>query len=314
MLGWAGIGQSKFFSWRSRVGQPNQHHGQVPRTHWLDEQERAAIVSFAGANRGEGYRRLSYRMLDEGVAAASPATVHRVLREAGLSKPVERVTGRRGRGFEQPAQPHEHWHVDISYLNICGTFYYLCSVLDGCSRSIVQWEIQETMRAEQVELILQRAREQFPQAQPRVISDNGPQFIARDFQQFVRACGMTHVRTAPFYPQSNGKIERWHKTLKADCIRVRSPLSLADARRVVGQFVEYYNTQRLHSSLGYITPQARLEGRQDEIKAERREKLQVARAQRQERRRLACASSTQTPVAAAPGGPSVTLEPTIATT
>ena len=131
----------------------------------------------------------------------------------------------KGKGFQQPLAAHEHWHVDVSYINIAGTFFYLCSLLDGYSRFIVHWEIRESMTEADVETIIQRAREQFPGARPRIISDNGPQFIAKDFKEFIRICGMTHVRTSPYYPQSNGKMERWHKTLKGECIRVKTPLS-----------------------------------------------------------------------------------------
>ena len=138
----------------------------------------------------------------------------------------------------QPLQPHEHWHVDVSYLNIAGTFYFLCSILDGFSRFIVHWEIREKMEESDVETIIQRAREAYPDATPRIISDNGPQFIAKDFKEFIRIAGMTHVKTSPYYPQSNGKIERWHKTLKGDCIRVQVPLSLDDARRIVADYVD----------------------------------------------------------------------------
>jgi putative transposase len=80
-----------------------------------------------------------------------------------------------------------------------------------------------------VEIILQRAKEKVPDARPGIISDNGPQFIAKDFKEFIRVSGVTHVETAPYYPQSNGKIERWHGTLKRECIRLSTPLSLDDA-------------------------------------------------------------------------------------
>jgi transposase InsO family protein len=83
----------------------------------------------------------------------------------------------------QPLKPHEHWHVDVSYLNIAGTFYYLCSLLDGQSRFTVHWEIREAMTEADVEQIIQRAREKYPGVTPRIISDNGPQFIARDFKE-----------------------------------------------------------------------------------------------------------------------------------
>ena len=84
-----------------------------------------------------------------------------------------------------------------------------------------------------------------------MISDNGPQFIARDFKEFIRISGMTHVRTSPYYPQSNGKIERWHKSLKPECIRPLTPLTLDDARRLIQAYVDRYNTVRLHSAIGY---------------------------------------------------------------
>ena len=82
-----------------------------------------------------------------------------------------------------------------------------------------------------IEIILERARELHPETRPRIISGNGPQFIAKDFKEFIRVSGMTHVRTSLYYPQSNGKIERWHKSLKGECIRPGTPLSLEDARR-----------------------------------------------------------------------------------
>ena len=123
-----------------------------------------------------------------------------------------------------------------------------------------------------VECIAQRAREKFPNARPRIISDNGPQFIAKDFKEFIRVTGMTHVRTSPYYPQSNGKLERWHKTLKADAIRATPPTSLGHAREVVDRFVAHYNGFRLHSALGYVTPNDFLAGRQREIHATRDKK------------------------------------------
>ena len=131
-----------------------------------------------------------------------------------------------------------------------------------------------------METILQRAREQFPGERPRIISDNGPQFIARDFKEFIRICGMTHVRTSPYYPQSNGKMERWFKTLKGECIRVKTPLSLEDARRLVAEFVTHYNTVRLHSAIAYITPADKLAGRAEAIWAARKQKLATANARR----------------------------------
>lgn len=154
---------------------------------------------------------------------------------------VEREALQKGTGFDQPPAPHQHWHIDVSYINVAGTFYYLCSVLDGFSRSIVHWDLRPAMTEGDIEIILQVAREKYPAAKPRIISDNGPQFIARDFKAFIRITGMTHVRTAPYYPQSNGKIERWHQSLKSECIRPGTPLTPADARRLIQQFALCYH-------------------------------------------------------------------------
>jgi transposase InsO family protein len=210
-----------------------------------------------------------------------------VLKQAGLLSRWKRKSSRKGTGFEQPPQPHQHWHIDVSYINVSGTFYYLCSVLDGYSRCIVHWDLRESMREADIEIILERAKENYPEVKPRIISDNGPQFIARDFKEFIRISGMTHVRTSPFYPQSNGKLERWHKSLKSECIRPLTPLSLEDARRLIQSYVDHYNTVRLHSAIGYVTPQDMLTGRQAEIHGARDRKLEQARRQRQLRRQQA---------------------------
>jgi len=284
---WLGVRASKFYSWRERYGRVNEHNSWVPRDFWLEAWEKEAIVNFHLKNPLEGYRRLTFMMLDADVVAVSPASVWRVLSQAGL---LERWNGKpshKGTGFQPPLGPHQHWHIDVSYLNICATFYYLCSVLDGYSRFIVHWELRESMREADVEIILERAKEQYPEARPRIISDNGPQFIARDFKEFIRISGMTHVRTSPSYPQSNGKIERWHKSVKGECIRPGTPLSAEDARRLIGQYVDHYNTVRLHSAIGYVTPADMLAGRQTEIHAARDRKLEEARRQRQLRRQQA---------------------------
>jgi len=281
---WLGLGRSKYYDWRDRYGKVNEHNQAVPRDHWLEDWEQQAIVAFARQYPLEGYRRLAFMMLDRDVVAVSPSSVYRVLLEKGLMKRWNLKASVKGQGFVQPLKPHDHWHVDISYLNICGTFYYLCSVLDGCSRTIVHWEVREAMTEADVETILQRALEKHPSARPRVISDNGPQFIARDFKEFIRVAGLTHVRTSPYYPQSNGKIERWHQTLKADCIRPGTPLSLEDAQRIIAKFVDHYNQVRLHSAIGYITPADKLAGKEKAIFAARDQKLQQAREQRKLKR------------------------------
>jgi transposase InsO family protein len=275
-----GIARSKYYDWKHRYGKVNEHNAWIPRDFWLTGSERQTIINYYNDNPLEGYRRLCYMMIDANIAAVSPSSVYRVLSNAGLLSKFNGKKSKKGTGFVQPLEAHEHWHIDISYINICGTFYYMCSVLDGFSRYIVHWEIREAMKESDVEIILQRAHEKFPDATPRIISDNGPQFISKDFKEFIRISGMTHVKTSPYYPQSNGKLERYHKTIKSTCIRVSTPLSLSDARRVVTDFVDKYNNRRLHSAIGYITPVDKLQGRSELIQAERDAKLTTARQSR----------------------------------
>jgi putative transposase len=287
LLGWLGLGTSKFHDWKHRYGKANEHNAHVPRDWWLEDWERQAIIEYHDRHPLEGYRCLTFMMLDDDVVAVSPASVYRVLKQAGRLDRRRFSPSKKGTGFVQPLRSHEHWHVDVSYINISGTFYYLTSLLDGHSRFIVHWEIRESMTERDVETILQRALERYPNEKPRIISDNGPQFIARDFKEFIRVAGITHVRTSPHYPQSNGKLERWHGSLKRECARLAAPGSLDEGRRRISVYVSYYNNSRLHSALGYVTPADKLAGLEAVIFAERDRKLEEARDRRAMARRSA---------------------------
>lgn len=282
LLDWIGLATSKFHNWKHRYGMANEHNAQVPRDWWLEDWEKQAILDYHARHALEGYRRLAFMMLDDDVVAVSPASVYRVLKQARRLDRRWLPPSKKGTGFVQPTRPHQHWHIDISYLNIGGTFYHLTALLDGYSRYIVHWEIGQLTTEREIELVVQRALERHPGCQPRIISDNGPQFIARDFKEFVRLVGLTHVRTSPYYPQSNGKLERWHASLKKECVRPAAPESAEEAVRIVSRYVEYYNNVRLHSALGYITPADKMNGLELVIFAERDRKIEEAR----ERRRL----------------------------
>jgi len=283
LLGWLGLGSSKFYQWRERYGKANEHNGQVPRDWWLEDWEKKAILAFHDRHPREGYRRLTYMMLDDDIVAVSPSTTYRVLKAAGRLDRHRWAPSKKGTGFVQPEGPHKHWHLDIAYLNVGGTFYFLISLLDGYSRYIVRSEIREGMKGLDTQIVVQRALEKYPDERPRIITDNGPQFISKDFKQFVRICGMTHVRTSPYYPQSNGKLERWHGSIKRECIRPACPESREEAERIVAAYVEDYNHRRLHSALGYVTPADKLNGLEPVIFNERDRKLEEARQRRQAR-------------------------------
>jgi len=157
LVAWIGLSRSKFYSWRDRHGKANEHNALVPRDHWLEPWEQVIIINFHHQFPLEGYRRLTFMMLDRDVVAVSPSSTYRVLKAAGVLQRWKPKASHKGNGFQQPLVPREHWHVDISYLNIIGTFFYLCSVLDGCSRFLLHWELRTAMTELDVEIVLQRA-------------------------------------------------------------------------------------------------------------------------------------------------------------
>ncbi len=142
----------------------------------MEDWEKQAISGFHPKNPLEGYRRLTFMMLDADVVAVSPASVWRVLGRERLPRKWNGKPSKKGNGFDQPPAPHQHWHIDVSYLNVAGMFDYLCSVRDGLSRSIVHCDLRPVMTEGDIEIILQAAREKYPAAKPRIISDNEPQF------------------------------------------------------------------------------------------------------------------------------------------
>lgn len=277
-----GLQTSKYYEWKKRFGMSNQHNGKIPRDFWLEPWEKQAIVDFKHKHPDEGYKRLTYMMMDQDIVAVSPSTTYRYLRMAGLTSNWNKRTKPKKKGFTQPLKAHEHWHIDISYINFRGTFLFLICVLDGYSRFIVHHGLRKNMQEYDVQLVVQEALEKYPHAKPRIISDNGPQFISKEFKSFIKFHGLKHVRTSVNHPQSNGKIEAFHGNIKTECIRVESFIDLEDARAKVAEYILKYNHLRLHSGIGFVTPFDMLTGRAEKIFKERDEKLQKARQRRKE--------------------------------
>ena len=186
----------------------------------------------------------------------------------------------KGNGFDQPATPHQHWHVDIKYVNFRGSFLFLISVIDGFSRYIVHHELRQNMQEFDVQLTIQRAVEKYPGYKPRIISDNGSQFISNDYAAYLKFAGLQHIRTSVAYPRSNGKIERYHRTVNQECLMKSSLVDLEDARKQVASYIEFYNSKRLHSSLYFLTPEDFLFNRVEEKLKVREDKITKARLNR----------------------------------
>lgn len=280
-----GISSSKYYQWKERIGLGNQHNSPQPKAGWLLDWERKAIIAFAQNNPTQGYRRLTYMMIDQDVVCCSPSSVYRVLKRAGLLNKWNQIrTSSKGSGFRQPERPHQHWHTDIKYVNFRGTFLFLITVIDGYSRYIVHHELRANMQEFDVQLTLQRAKEKYPDQKPVIISDNGSQYISKDFTQFIRSSELTHIRTSVKYPQSNGKIERFHRTIQQECINRSSLITMGDAQNQIQKFIDHYNTKRLHSSLYYLTPEDYLLDRVDERLKVREQKLLDAELNRMSRK------------------------------
>lgn len=281
LLKWLGISRSKYYDWLSRDSFFISHNGKIPKSHWILEWEKEAIINYAMCHTMEGYRRLTYMMLDEDVVAVSPSSVYRVLKKAGLLNRWNVVsTNMKNNGFIQPEGFNEHWHIDIKYVNFKGTFLFLIAIIDGYTRYIVHHELRTHMQESDVEIVVQRALEKYPNVKPRLISDNGTQFISKDFASYMRTVGLQHVRTSVMYPQSNGKIERFHRTVHTECLQQKSLINLEDARRQLAEYIEFYNTKRLHSSLFYLTPEDYVNGKIEKRLEDRRTKLSKAKLYR----------------------------------
>jgi transposase InsO family protein len=296
LLSAAGISRRTWTDWQKRSNKETQHNGCIPKAHWLLPEEITAIINYAKNRTNkklEGYRRLTWMMIDANIAFASPSSVYRVLKEHNLlnmwAKSNDTV---KKKGFDQPLNIHEQWHTDFSYIRIQGLFYYFISIMDGFSRKILVWDLFETMEQLTAEIVITRAKELYPEVNPRLITDNGGQFIAKDFKELLTFLGIDHTFTSPAHPQSNGKLERFHSTLKTEHVRLTAYTGLEHAKGKMAVWIDYYNNERLHSSLNYLAPQEVFEGKTEMRLAERKEKLYTTRAYRKSVERRVLSSST----------------------
>lgn len=276
LASFAGVSKSTWQEWKKRTGEPTKHNGNLPKYHWLTPAEQTAIISYCKERFEHGYRRLTYMMIDENIAAASCSAVYNTLKKADLTKKWVSKPDDAKKGFEQPTKIHEHWHTDFSYIKVAGNFYYFAAVLDGFSRMILSWGLFCSMETWTVETVVQEAKELYPLAKPRLITDNGSQFISQDFKELTTLLEMEHTFISSGHPQSNGKLERFHRTLKTEEVRTSAYLNYEDAKKRLSKWIQYYNKIRLHSALSYLTPNDVFEGKTTERLTERREKIHAA--------------------------------------
>lgn len=287
LLAFAGIPERTWREWRERRGLQTRHNNNIPRSYYLTPEEEAAIIRFCQDNSllhpEKGYRTLCWEMVDKNVACVGASSVYNVIKRHKLDKKWAEMTEQAGREFEQPKAVHEQWHIDFSYIKISGSFFYFISILDGYSRRILNWRLCDTMEGVNAELLVTETKELYRDAKnPRLISDNGSQFISKDFKELLIMLEIGHTFTRACHPQSNGKIERFHRSFKTEHTRRSAYVDDRDARVRMALWLAYYNSERLHSAIGYLTPDDVFFGRRESRLAERREKLHTARINRHE--------------------------------
>jgi putative transposase len=275
-----GIRRTVYYEWRERAA-ARRLDDLVPGGRCLSAilpEEKDAAIAFALKHPKEGYRRLAWMMVDADVAYLSPASVYRLLNDADLLYRWKR-SRKAGEKPAAPTAPNQRWHTDIMYLRVADCWYFLVAVLDGYSRYVVHWELLASMRAADVRLVIQHALEANELRNVEVVTDNGSQFTAADFKALVRQFELQHIRIRTYHPESNGTIERFHRSTR-DALAESELRNLSQARELIGTWVKHYNQERLHASLQYLPPAEYYTGRPDVRVAERKAKLEAAQQRR----------------------------------
>ena len=283
LLKYAGIPHRTWREWAQRWGAETKHNNNIPKAYHLTPEEVQAIIAYCINNALKGYRMQCWEMVDRNVAFVSCSSVYNVIKRHNLDKKWAELTEEAKKGFDQPLTIHEQWHIDFSYIKIQNSFYYFIGILDGYSRKMLNWRLCKNMEGVNAEILVTETKEMYPEADgPRLISDNGSQFISKDFEELLGLLEFSHTLTSANHPQSNGKLERFHRTLKTEHVRRSSYLEYQDACIRLAEWIAYYNSERLHSAIWYLTPNDVFYGRTAKRLAERKEKLHTAYIKRQE--------------------------------
>lgn len=287
------LNSNRYYRWRKRYAEEGleglEDRVSIPRAvaHKLLPEERSAIVQAAQSPKylDLRHRKLAYQLQDDGVVFASPSTVYRVLKAEGLIHEWELPRADTCDGEIKVTRANQVWHTDITYIPIGDSFAYLISVLDGYSRYIVHYELCLSMTARDMERVVAQALENAGITEkgkaPALVSDNGVQLTAKSFQALLRRFGIEHRRIAVGHPESNGKIEVFHKTVKYERVYVQDRYAnFLEAQRDIDRFVRHYNTKRLHQGIDFVTPEQRYTGKDVAILEKRKQKHEAAMAYR----------------------------------
>lgn len=306
-----GLSASTYYRWQRRYREAGEaglvDRRPQPETIWnrLRPEEAESILVAARAEPEKSPREIAFWLSDHAGFSVSESSVYRVLKLHGLVREVNVVGFPAGPEYTvKTKQVNEQWQNDASYFFVVGWgWYYLISVLDDFSRYFLAWDLKGNMKTESINEVLERASEwtgmkRVPvKKRARLVSDNGPSYVALAFEEYLRMHQMLHIRCSPHHPQTNGKLERFHETLKAhtNLLVWTSPEEL---RRAVGEFIEFYNHRRYHEGIGNVAPAEVYYGRREEILKRREEQKRQTLYERFEYNRAQC--NPATPLLAAP--------------
>ena len=265
-----------------------------PRAAWnrIPDRMRAKLIEMALVHTALSPRELACRMTDREGEFLSESSVYRILKAADLIESPAYILMQAADRFQHPTKRrNELWQTDFTYLPVVDWgWYYLSTVLDDYSRKILAWKLGATMRVEDVTETLDLARAATGvdrvrvEHKPRLLSDNGPCYLAKDLAEYLQQHGLEHTRGRPYHPMTQGKIERWHRSMK-NVVRLENYYSPWELERAIARFVEYYNHERVHEAIGNVTPHDMYHGRQRAILG-RREKIKRLTLKRRKKENL----------------------------
>jgi transposase InsO family protein len=286
MLEQLGLPRATFYRWQERaeagtladrVVVPRRQAPQ-PTPHEIQ-----AVRDFALEHPAMGYKRLTWAMVYQDVAHLRPYQVYRILKTHDLlcrQRKPEPEALRRPPAADRPDQV---WHIDLMYLYLRPRWYYLVDILDAYSRYLVHWTLNTTMVADTVTLTAQEALEGLSDrrpGEPRIVHDHGSQFLSREWRQFVEAAGVSDIKTRVAHPESNGRVERLHRTHREEGLVKEAIADYYQALDAMTAWGEHYNNERPHSALHYLCPVDYYRRDPAARLAERESKLAEAVAQR----------------------------------
>jgi len=291
-----GIPRSTFYRWYDLYLEDGldglSDKSPSPKSVWnrIPDDRRDDLIEFALEHEALTARELAVKYTDEKLYYVSESSAYRILKEADLITAPDYVVIKAAEEFKDKTTAINHmWQTDFTYFKIIGWgWYYLSTILDDYSRYIIAWKLCSTMRAsdvtETIELALAASGcdQAVVQHKPRLLSDNGSCYISGELAEWMQKQEMEHIRGAPFHPQTQGKIERWHQTMK-NRILLENYYLPGNLEQQIGAFVDHYNNHRYHESLNNVTPADVYFGRDKDILRER-EKIKVRRTTIQYRR------------------------------